>query len=99
MLDQRPAGHLVRKYGHVIGVTTEPVAAGEHVHTHNLAMPDDPQSVAAGGSPGATRADAVPALPAGNGICSDFARGLSPWVRWTPGVPRPLGLFEEASAE
>lgn len=35
-----PTGTLVRKYGHVIGVTTKPVAAGEHVHEHNLAMPD-----------------------------------------------------------
>ena len=32
--------------------------------------------------------------PAGGGICSGPARDLSPWVRWTPGVPRPLGLFE-----
>jgi altronate hydrolase len=60
-----PAGHLVRKYGHIIGVTTGSVRAGEHVHTHNLAMPDDPQSVATGGSWEAARADAAPALPAG----------------------------------
>ena len=32
-----------------------------------------------------------PRLP----FCSGFARGLGPWVRWTPGVPRPLGLFRE----
>ncbi|MCO5997190.1 UxaA family hydrolase [Actinoallomurus rhizosphaericola] len=31
-----PAGTPVRKYGQVIGFTTRPVAAGEHVHTHNL---------------------------------------------------------------
>ena len=33
-----PAGTAVRKYGQVIGMTTAPIAAGEHVHTHNLAM-------------------------------------------------------------
>ena len=26
-------------------------------------------------------------------FCSGPARDLSPWVRWTPGVPRPLGLY------
>lgn len=31
-----PAGAPVRKYGQVIGVTTAPVAAGAHVHAHNL---------------------------------------------------------------
>ncbi|MCO5967583.1 UxaA family hydrolase [Actinoallomurus soli] len=31
-----PADTPVRKYGQVIGFTTRPVAAGEHVHTHNL---------------------------------------------------------------
>ncbi|HEY6796117.1 MAG TPA: UxaA family hydrolase, partial [Kineosporiaceae bacterium] len=43
-----PAGRPVRKYGHVIGVTTRDVAAGEHVHLQNLAMPDDPRAVAVG---------------------------------------------------
>jgi altronate hydrolase len=33
-----PAGTAVRKYGQVIGVATAPIAAGEHVHTHNLGM-------------------------------------------------------------
>jgi hypothetical protein len=31
------AGEVVRKYGAVIGRTTQPVGAGEHVHVHNLA--------------------------------------------------------------
>jgi altronate dehydratase small subunit len=30
-----PAGDPVRKYGEVIGEATEPIAAGEWVHTHN----------------------------------------------------------------
>jgi len=32
-----PEGSPVRKYGEVIGRLTEPVAAGDHVHIHNLA--------------------------------------------------------------
>lgn len=31
-----PAGHEVRKYGLPIGVTTEPIARGAYVHTHNV---------------------------------------------------------------
>lgn len=45
--DAIPAGHKIaihdiaqgapiRKYGHTIGVASEPIATGEHVHTHNL---------------------------------------------------------------
>lgn len=34
-------GAAVRKYGQVIGITTRPVRAGEHVHTDNLAFIDD----------------------------------------------------------
>lgn len=32
-----PVRTEIRKYGHVIGVLTQDVAAGEHVHIHNLA--------------------------------------------------------------
>ena len=32
------AGTAVHKYGQVIGRATAPIRAGEHVHTHNLAM-------------------------------------------------------------
>jgi altronate hydrolase len=35
-----PAGGYVRKYGQVIGVAAVAIAAGEHVHTHNLAYVD-----------------------------------------------------------
>jgi altronate hydrolase len=34
----RAAGEAVRRYGQVIGFATQPIAAGEHVHTHNLAV-------------------------------------------------------------
>lgn len=34
------AGLPVRRYGQVIGFATRPIAAGEHVHTHNMAVGD-----------------------------------------------------------
>src|SRR5262249_41966594 len=33
-----PAGAPVRKYGQVIGVATEDIAPGRHVHTHNIVV-------------------------------------------------------------
>src|SRR5882724_1684679 len=33
------AGETVRKLGHTIGIATSRIAAGEHVHVHNLAVP------------------------------------------------------------
>jgi altronate hydrolase len=34
-------GEVVRKYGHPIGKADRAIAAGEHVHTHNLARAED----------------------------------------------------------
>jgi altronate hydrolase len=34
----RAVGELVRRYGQVIGFATQPIAQGDHVHTHNLAV-------------------------------------------------------------
>jgi altronate hydrolase len=34
------AGEALRRYGQVIGFATETIAAGEQVHTHNLAVQD-----------------------------------------------------------
>lgn len=34
------SGAELRKFGQVIGVATQPIAAGDHVHLHNLAMAD-----------------------------------------------------------
>ena len=45
-----PAGTEVRKYGQPIGLATRDIAAGEHVHEHNL------RSLARSGPPGASRA-------------------------------------------
>lgn len=55
LLSQIPAGHKfalrpmengtpVIKYGEPIGLTTAPVAAGEHVHVHNLTGQDQGQN-------------------------------------------------------
>jgi galactarate dehydratase len=33
-----PAGKALRKFGQVIGIATQKIAAGDHVHMHNLAM-------------------------------------------------------------
>ena len=59
-LREVPAGDLVRKYGHVIGVATAPIAVGEHVHVHNLAMPAGASALASGGG----AAGRLPDLPA-----------------------------------
>lgn len=34
------AGQVVRRYGQIIGAATQHIAAGAHVHVHNLAMAD-----------------------------------------------------------
>lgn len=39
-------GSAVRKYGQVIGVATADIAAGAHVHSHNLAMSDERAGIA-----------------------------------------------------
>jgi len=36
----RAQGEAVRRYGQVIGFATQPIAQGEHIHTHNLAVGD-----------------------------------------------------------
>jgi altronate hydrolase len=35
------AGEPVRRYNQIIGFASTPIAAGEHVHTHNLDMGPD----------------------------------------------------------
>jgi len=47
------AGEIVRKLGHTIGIATTEIAAGEHVHVHNLAVP--PAQRAAAARPGGAR--------------------------------------------
>ena len=33
-----PAGKVVVKYGQIIGVASNPIQAGDHIHLHNLVM-------------------------------------------------------------
>jgi altronate hydrolase len=42
------SGAPIRKYGQLIGVATAPIAAGSHVHTHNLGMGPHDQDYAFG---------------------------------------------------
>jgi altronate dehydratase len=44
-----PAGGEVRKYGQFIGHARENIAAGEHVHTHNVIIADLKRDMTAGG--------------------------------------------------
>lgn len=62
-LHDLPAGALVHKYGEVIGTATAPVRAGEHVHTHNLAMPADPGSRTGGAGHSAAAVSVPDDLP------------------------------------
>ena len=74
-----PAGHKialcaisrgtpVRKYDETIGYATADIAAGEHVHLHNIGvLPDrlrrgDPAAIDAMGAPGRTDPDPLPRL-------------------------------------
>jgi len=41
-----PTGALVHKYGHVIGMASRPIEAGDHVHTHNMTMPQNATALA-----------------------------------------------------
>ncbi len=69
VLQAIPAGHKVavraiapgqplRRYGQIIGFASQPIAAGEHVHVHNLAMGDFARDYAFGvdakGTPAST---------------------------------------------
>lgn len=56
----RAAGEPVTKYGHVIGVASQPIAVGEHVHSHNLAYVGDSGAVEIATDPGQ-----LPAKPVG----------------------------------
>jgi altronate hydrolase len=51
-LRQIEAGAPVRKYGQVIGFASGPVAAGEHVHVHNLAFGEFARAAEPAGRPG-----------------------------------------------
>src|SRR4029077_5798995 len=46
------AGETIQKLGNTIGIATTGIAAGEHVHVHNLALPPTQRAAA---SPGETQ--------------------------------------------
>ena len=46
-----PAGAPIRKYGQIIGIASKDIAAGEHVHTHNLVVEDRRHATAGAKSP------------------------------------------------
>jgi altronate hydrolase len=54
-------GEPVRRYGQVIGTATQPIAPGQHVHTHNLAFSDFAREHADGVDAVPTAFEAVPA--------------------------------------
>jgi altronate hydrolase len=55
------AGEPVRRYGQVIGTATQPIAPGQHVHTHNLAFSDFAREHADGVDAEPTAFEAAPA--------------------------------------
>ncbi|WP_454719488.1 MULTISPECIES: UxaA family hydrolase [Cupriavidus] len=55
------AGEAVRRYGQIIGFASQPIRAGQHVHTHNLAMGDFARDYAYGAEARAPRPVAEPA--------------------------------------
>jgi len=62
-LTDLPAGALVHKYGHVIGMASRPIRAGEHVHTHNLAMPPNAAELAGSDHAGGVVSTVLAHLP------------------------------------
>lgn len=56
-----PAGTIVRRYAEAIGVATADIAAGEHVHVHNLGMHDGAREHAIGRDARPTQHVASPA--------------------------------------
>ncbi|HVL21598.1 MAG TPA: altronate dehydratase family protein [Amaricoccus sp.] len=56
-----PEGGAIVKFGQVIGYAIQPIAEGEHIHTHNCAFGDHDQDYAVGADLAAARA-AIPAL-------------------------------------
>ena len=55
------AGEAVRRYGQVIGTATQPIAPGQHVHSHNLAFSDFARAHADGVDAVPTAFEALPA--------------------------------------
>jgi len=66
-----PAGTPVCKFGQPIGTATSAIAAGDHVHVHNLGMPDDNHDLTLGegsGTPAARSQRVSGEVPTFEGI-------------------------------
>ncbi len=55
------AGAVVLKYGQIIGIATTDIAAGDHVHVHNVGMSGSDHDLAVGKTYRPTTLDAAPA--------------------------------------
>ena len=71
-----PSGAELRRYGQIIGFATQDIAAGEHVHTHNLAVQDFKREYEF-----ALEATPVACVPPAQRLCFDGYRraGRSGW--------------------
>ncbi|MCU4186884.1 altronate dehydratase family protein [Acidiferrimicrobium sp. IK] len=84
------AGGPVRKYGQRIGVATSPIAAGDHVHTHNLAVgPPAAHTTGPAGETGVPSADGP--APVGTASRAATSSGTSPPATTFAGIVRPDG--------
>ncbi|MEV6373518.1 UxaA family hydrolase [Micromonospora musae] len=102
-----PAGSPVRKYGQVIGRTLAQIRAGEHVHLHNLGMPQD-AAARVGGAEGTTGAPKLPAdlrrtfhgyrRPDGRGATRNYV-GVLTTVNCSATVARKIARVTEDDAE
>lgn len=69
------AGGLVCKYGQSIGTATRVITAGDHVHVHNLGMPDSDHPLTVSSSTAAAARQRVSAeVPTFEGICRPDGR-------------------------
>lgn len=66
------SGEPLRRYGQIIGFASKPIRAGQHVHTHNLAMGDFARDYAFG--QGASAPSAVTPSATFQGIVRDDGR-------------------------
>jgi altronate hydrolase len=74
-------GALVRKYGQVIGIASRAIAAGEHVHEHNLVSPSRAAGAATAtlaGPAGASPATVMPPVSVSHGEEPPPAVALTP---------------------
>jgi hypothetical protein len=67
-------GSVVRKYGQPIGIATRPILAGEHVHSHNLAVGQGRHAGGAVTAGAAARGWRRRSMPPSRAICAPMVR-------------------------